>query len=623
MKKKVIWLSLSFMLVTAMLLASCAKSTTSTSTSTTQTTITTKTTTTTTTTKTTTPPISVTTTTTAAGNWWDSLPQPQYGGTLTLRCGADFLLWDPYYAAGQAGILTSWLEPLFSYNWTLQYDYKFDFTPPDYKTGQLAKSWEMPDKNTVIVHLRTGIHWQNISPASGRLLTADDIAWNFNRIYGLGGYGFTKPAPPSATNAVQVWLDMTSCVADNTANTVTFKFKGDSQESILEGLTGSYQKTVCPDAVKLWGDVNDWHHAIGTGPFILTDFVSGSSAALKANPDYWGHDERYPQNQLPYVAGVRWIIVPDAATALAGLRTGKIDVLEGLSLTDKKNLQKTNPELLSVTNFSYAGDSIDINNAASPYNDVRVRQALQMAINLPDIAANYFGGTVSPSPCALTSDLLYPAYGFPYSQWPQDLKDEYAYNPTQAKALLAAAGKSNFTATVLCDNTADIPLLEIVKGNWADIGVTMNIQRVDHGSFLGAAFSHKVTELAYKTPSSLALAYSPILQIQNFHTGMLFNWEMVSNPAYDALVDDALSVTSTIDDIKRDLAEANRITAKGHYCIALVNPVNFGIYQPWLHSYAAQFNGISGAITAGESNYFWQARFWIDTKMKTSMGHSE
>ena len=61
-----------------------------------------------------------------------------------------------------------------------------------------------------------------------------------------------------------------------------------------------------PEAVKQWGDLTDWHHAIGTGPFILTDFVGGSSATLVKNPNYWGYDERYPQNQLPYVDSVKY-----------------------------------------------------------------------------------------------------------------------------------------------------------------------------------------------------------------------------------------------------------------------------------------------------------------------------
>jgi peptide/nickel transport system substrate-binding protein len=66
-----------------------------------------------------------------------------------------------------------------------------------------------------------------------------------------------------------------------------------------------------PDAVKKWGDVSDWHHAIGTGPFILKDFVSNRSAALVKNPNYWGYDERYPQNKLPYVDRVKYLIIPD------------------------------------------------------------------------------------------------------------------------------------------------------------------------------------------------------------------------------------------------------------------------------------------------------------------------
>ena len=61
-----------------------------------------------------------------------------------------------------------------------------------------------------------------------------------------------------------------------------------------------------PDAVKQWGNLNDWHHAIGTGPFILTDFVAGSSVTLVKNPNYWGYDERYPQNQLPYVDKLKY-----------------------------------------------------------------------------------------------------------------------------------------------------------------------------------------------------------------------------------------------------------------------------------------------------------------------------
>ncbi len=62
--------------------------------------------------------------------------------------------------------------------------------------------------------------------------------------------------------------------------------------------------TMCienPDAVKKWKNLDDWHHAIGTGPVLLEDFISDGSATLIKNPNYWGYDERNPQNKLPYV----------------------------------------------------------------------------------------------------------------------------------------------------------------------------------------------------------------------------------------------------------------------------------------------------------------------------------
>ena len=139
----------------------------------------------------------------------------------------------------------------------------------------------------------------------------------------------------------------------------------------------------CPEAVKQWGNLNDWHHAIGTGPFILTDFVSGSSATLVKNPNYWGYDERYPQNQLPYVDTLKFLIIPDNATALAAMRTGKIDVMDGMSLQDAQSMKKTNPEILQIPIPGTDATSIDPRNDKAPFNDIRVREAMQMAIDLP------------------------------------------------------------------------------------------------------------------------------------------------------------------------------------------------------------------------------------------------
>jgi peptide/nickel transport system substrate-binding protein len=100
-----------------------------------------------------------------------------------------------------------------------------------------------------------------------------------------------------------------------------------------------------PETVAKYGDMKDWQNAVGTGPFMLTDYVSGSSITFARNPDYWMKDPLHPQNQLPYVDGVKLLIIPDTSTALSALRTGKLDVMEAVVWDDTVSLKKTSPDL--------------------------------------------------------------------------------------------------------------------------------------------------------------------------------------------------------------------------------------------------------------------------------------
>jgi len=72
-----------------------------------------------------------------------------------------------------------------------------------------------------------------------------------------------------------------------------------------------------------------------------------------------------------------------------------------------------------------------------------VRMAMQMAIDLPSIAKNHYEDSVDPYPSTLTATKFMKGWGFPYEEWPQELKNEYAYNPVLARKLLADAGYPN------------------------------------------------------------------------------------------------------------------------------------------------------------------------------------
>lgn len=620
MKNNIIWLVLSYFIIATVLFTSCSKSTL---TSTTTTTVSSTKTSTTifTTTSTTTSTLTTIQTTRTKVNWWDKLGTPQYGGELVIRIPSDIVNFDPINSTGLNSISSAWMEKLTADDWTVDptvFDYKIQFRPTQYIKGLLAESWEMPTPDTYILHLRKGIRWQDIPPASGREFVADDVVFHYNRLFGLGG-GFTKPSPYWGT--VAFWKPLMSVTATD-KYTVVFKWSITNPEIILENQQGPTPSNDVenPEAVKLWGDLSDWHHAIGTGPFVLSDFVSGASATLVKNPSYWGYDERYPQNKLPYIDKLKILIIPDFTTALAALRTGKIDFIDGLSLQQTQLVQKSSPEILMVPVPIARGPTVNPRNDVAPFKDIRVRKAMQMAIDLSSIAKSYYGGSADPYPATLTSIYL-KGWGFPYNQWPQDLKDEYAFNPTAAKKLLADAGyPTGFKTNVVADSAADLDLLQIVKSYFADIGIDMEIRTMDSASWVGFVSSgRKYDQLAYSSLGLLSYSYEPTKQFPAFLTGNASNYVMVSDPVFDAF-NTKVAAANTLDDVKQVLIEANQYIARQHFVISLLQPNLFGLYQPWLKGFNGQNQSLSGT-NGPKLLAFYASRFWIDQKLKTSMGH--
>ena len=493
------------------------------------------------------------------------------------------------------------------------------FRPVEFVNGQLAENWEFPDPNTLVVHLRQGIHWQDIPPADGREFTADDVVFHYHRLYGLGS-GFTKPSPYHAS--VSAFKNLISVAAPD-KYTVVFKWQTPNPEFILETLQAPVA-SLClenPEAVKMWGDVNDWHHAVGTGPFILKDFEPGVSVTLLKNPGYWGHDERYPQNQLPYVDKFKILIIPDEAAAIEAMRQGKIDAIDQISIERAQVLRKTNPEILQIMTPSPSTPSLDPRNDLPPFNDVRVRKALQQAIDLPAIARTYYGGQAVPNPSALTSRDV-KGWGFPYEAWPQDLKDEYSYNPQMARQLLADAGYPNgFRTEIVVESTVDMKLLAIVKSYFAAVGIDMVIRPMETSAFVCHVLTgHKNDQLVQRSASSLGLATEPIRQLERFRTGAVPNYLMVSDPVFDAFLPKVMAAPN-VDAIKQIVKDANEYVARQHFAVSLLQPMQCALCQPWLKGYDGQFFAVSAASGGPPLYFFYPARFWIDQKLKKKMGH--
>ena len=546
--------------------------------------------------------------------WWDKPGNPQYGGEIVISSQTNIENFDPYRSEHLTQIYTGWLETMQAEDWTLDpaiFDFKI-VAPNRFLTGHLAESWEFAAPQLLVFHLRKGIRWQNIPPVNGREFTADDVVFHFHRLYGLGS-GFTKPSP--AQDKVLMYQDLISVTAID-RYTVAFKWKTANPEFILQFLVTNHSPALvieAREAVEKWGDLSDWRHAIGTGPFILQDFATGSMATLVKNPDYWGHDERRPQNQLPYVDKVKILIVPDKGKALEMFLAGKIDVIESISGEQAEAIKNSHPKIVQVPMPWSSTITIDPRNDTAPFNDIRIRRAMQMAINLPDIAKNYYQGAVEPYPSALSSKCVTvwgEDWAFPYEDWPQDLKNEYAYNPAAAKKLLAEAGYPHgFKTNVAAGDSADLKLLQIIKAYFADVGIEMEIR---------PAGANKFDQLYYPG-TSLGLDVEPFRQLPRMMTGYALNTHLrVSDPVYDIFFPRAKTAAAP-EETRKIFREANEYVARQHFAISLLpKPRRYSLCQPWLKGYNAQF-GSTGWSPPNLS--FYMARFWIDQKLKKSMGH--
>ena len=321
---------------------------------------------------------------------------PEYGGTLTLPY---FLVGDTtdYFVSGHyAGFIIDGVNELLACgDWGLdreEYDFRDSYVPTFAFTGCLAESWETPDPLTYIFHIRQGVHWHDKPPMNGRELTADDVVYTFQRNNVLGD--FTEdPRVPSAAFTLP-W----ESVEATDKNTVVMKMKERSDGALRTIISQAMHWILPPEVIEQYGDYADWRNVVGTGPMMLTDYVEGVSKTYTRNPDYWGYDEKYPENRLPYLDEVRRLYMAEEATRISALRSGKVDMLHqtgGVAISSfdvVRSLQRTNPDIEISPYFqgSYTTFTLNIRNA--PFDDIRVRHALQMALDLETISDTYYAG---------------------------------------------------------------------------------------------------------------------------------------------------------------------------------------------------------------------------------------
>src|SRR2546429_4318724 len=259
-------------------------------------------------------------------------------------------------------------------------------TPVIRKT--LATSWEMVNPSTWIFKLRQGVRFHNRPPVNGREMTAEDVKYSYELLKDKTAYA-TRAALVKAVHVIDKY-------------TVKFELAMPDPKFYLNVVDSLSPVIVPREAVEAPGGLAE--NPIGTGAFMLKEFAPGEGALLVRNPSYYlkDHDGR----QLPYVDAVRLFFTKDPATDTALFRARQIDLMRVPTLDVLYALMKTVPDLqlYRVPSFGWGDYGISMTLDKPPFNDVRVRQALSMAINREAVAEGINRGDAAlngPFPWAL------------------------------------------------------------------------------------------------------------------------------------------------------------------------------------------------------------------------------
>ncbi|MEA2837343.1 MAG: peptide/nickel transport system substrate-binding protein [Bradyrhizobium sp.] len=274
-----------------------------------------------------------------------------------------------------------------------------------------------------------------------------------------------------------------------------------------------------PTAWKTKGD--DYNrNPVGTGPYVLKSWTAGDRMVLERNSDYWnkGH---------PYLDRIVLRPLPDAQSRFASLQSGEADIIWDDEF-DADNIQKAQKDP-RMTVHTYVGSGAQVyafNTKAAPFDDVRVRQALVMAIDRKKMSQ------------AITNGLSRPATN-PYGEgsWVK-CKDDGAL-PTdieKAKALIKDYGKPVEFKMLVTATPRGRTVGQVLQQFWKQAGANMEIEQVDQATIVPRAFMRqfqltpwRIVDLADPDPQMYA----------NFKTGSPVALANYSNPELDKLLEDA------------------------------------------------------------------------------------
>jgi peptide/nickel transport system substrate-binding protein len=391
---------------------------------------------------------------------------------------------------------------------------------------QLATSWT-PSKGSKswTFKIRQGVKFHDGTP-----MTVDDVVATFNRL-------LTKNS-----QALSSFNGVLSPGSVHKVDSSTVRFDLDSPNGFFPYLTSqmTYQAIILPASYQLPSDLSkpgEWTSKMnGTGPFMLKENRGAAGYSFIANPNYWGGK--------PLIDDVEWSILDDQPRVTA-LQSGQIDLAVQVSYQGAQQLKGTaNVIPLQTANHRYLNMNVNV----KPFRDVRVRQAIALALNRPDIVQGLWGpyaqiGNDSP---------MWPGYVFTDKSVPQRKQ-----NIALAKKLLQEAGATNLHLTLTCYRAFEMPdYAQRVAQQLKKVGINCSVKVYTSTQYFdGNSFGSKPPLAPWLSTNFGIVDYGhrpiPLTYLNAaLRTGGVWNAARYHNKTFDSLINGFQAAASVTDQRK-------------------------------------------------------------------------
>lgn len=454
---------------------------------------------------------------------------------------------------------------------------------------RLAEKWENKDNTVWTFHLRPGVTWSD-----GTAITAQDIVWSWQRLVS------PLTASPYASYPGNMHIVNGAEIAQGQKAPETLGVKAVDDATLEVTLTQpnaaflamlAHPSLVPLDKVLISRYGDKWtkpEHIVTSGPYKLSQWVVNERIVAERNPRYW-------DNAHTVINKVTYLPISSETADVNRYKAGEIDIVYTVPINQFAQLKKTMGDQLDVSP-QLATYYYEFNTTRPPFNDPRVRRALNMALDKDIIAEKVLGQGQRPAWLISQPDIGGVKLHNPeYANWPREKRI------AEAKKLLSEAGYNETHPLVfnLLYNTSESHQRIAIAASsmWKkNLGVEAKLQNQEWKTMLDAMHTHNFDAVRY---AWIADYDDAATFLNNFRTGDSENTSQYSNPAYDEALRNAAKASDTTARGKF-YQQAEDLLGQDVPAIPVYHYVRTHLVKPWV-----------GGFTPDKLGYYYTKDMYI------------